>query len=139
MGRVMPFVSSLMLTFVYVRLFSVAVCPDGQTKVVAGGISVSVPLTEPFLTENVPSDDTCASVVVFFGSLGTFPPLFASRRGASRVVDHLVVPEAGFLKGDYEIVSVTRGVRAEEMRARGNRCGGERDSRDKHRRDDYQP
>ena len=64
-----------MLTFVYVREISVAFCPGGHVKVVAGGFSVRLAVTEPFLTENVPFADTCATVVVFFGSDGTlFPP-----------------------------------------------------------------
>jgi hypothetical protein len=34
MGSVTPFVLSVMLTFVYVRLISVAFCPDGHDRVV---------------------------------------------------------------------------------------------------------
>jgi len=58
MGSVIPFVASVILTFVYTRLISVAVCPGGQLSVVAGGEIVRLPVTDPFFTLNVPPDDT---------------------------------------------------------------------------------
>ncbi len=66
-----PLVVSVIDTFVYERLMSVAFSPGGQLSVVAGGVSVRDPLTNPFLTLNVPAAFTWATVVVFFGSLGT--------------------------------------------------------------------
>jgi hypothetical protein len=75
MGSVIPFVVSVIDTSVYERLKSVAFCPDGQLSVVAGGVSVKLPFTDPFFTLNVPAAFVWATVVVFFGSLGTlFPP-----------------------------------------------------------------
>ena len=46
MGSVIPFVASVILTFVYTRLIGVAVCPGGQLSVVAGGEIVRLPVTD---------------------------------------------------------------------------------------------
>jgi hypothetical protein len=51
---VIPFVRSVIETFEYERLISVAFWPFGQVSVVDGGVTVKVPVTNPFLTLKVP-------------------------------------------------------------------------------------
>ncbi len=66
---------------------SVAVWPPGQSNVVAGGETVRLPVTDPFLTLNVPPEVTGDWVVVFFASLGIWPPPFTQESTRVAVAD----------------------------------------------------
>jgi hypothetical protein len=72
-----PAFGSLTATFVYETLASTSRCPPGQSSVEGGGMSVRLPVIDPFLPEvNSPEALTGPDTVCFFGSLGKLPPLF---------------------------------------------------------------
>ena len=75
-GSVMPFVVSVIATFVYVTCAISRLCPDGQEKLPGpGGLRVSDEVTCPFLPElNVPVALTGPEMVVLFDALGLAPP-----------------------------------------------------------------
>ena len=77
MASVMPFVVSVIATFVYETCASCRLCPGGQEMSLGGGLTVSDAVICPFLPElNVPSALTGPATVVLFWALGFAPPRF---------------------------------------------------------------